>query len=70
MEERVSAQMKKWVCRISGTGRVTSLLMLDAACVVLIVWMSSVVEPRAIWGRPVQEVMVCTATPSNRARRR
>lgn len=61
MDERVSAQTKKCVCFISGAGSVMSLLMLNAACVVLIVWALFGVNPRASRGCPVQDVMDLTA---------
>jgi hypothetical protein len=48
------------VCFVNGPGRVTNLLMLDAACVVLIVWMASDITLLGAWGSP-QEVIVLTA---------
>ena len=64
MDERVSAQTKKCVCFIKDPGRVTSLLISDAACVALTVWMLSDLDPRATGGCPVQDVIVWTARPS------
>jgi len=61
MDERVSAQTKKCVCFIRGAGSVMSLLMLNAACVILIVWVLFGVNPRASGGCSVQGVIDFTA---------
>ncbi len=65
MEERPRAQTKKWVCFTKGPGRVTSLLILEAACVVLVVLVVSDVPLAGAPGSPVQVVIVRTATVSS-----
>ena len=65
MEERPRAQMKKCVCFTKGPGRVTSLLILEAACIVLLVCVVSDVPLAEAPGSPVQVVIVRTARVSS-----
>jgi hypothetical protein len=64
MDERVRAQTKKCLCFTNGPGRVTSLLMVHAAWVVLHVWTVSVLIPIRSWGLVVQDMIVFIARPS------
>jgi hypothetical protein len=61
MDERVRAQMKKWVCFTRGLGSVTSLSVLNAAPVVLSVWILSVIDAGGVAGSGVQDAIVRTA---------
>ena len=65
MEERPRAQTKKCVCFTKGPGRVTSLLILDAACIVLLVWVVSDVPLAGAPGSSVHVVIVRTARVSS-----
>ena len=51
------AQIKKWVCFVSGVGRVTSWVKFEAACSVLIMCILSVLKPKLGGGCPVQDVI-------------
>jgi hypothetical protein len=64
MEERPRAQTKKCVCFTKGPGRVTSLLILEAACIVLVVWVVSDIPLAGAPGSSVQVVIVRTARVS------
>ena len=64
MDERVRAQIKKWVCFTRGPGSVTSLLMLDTASVVLCIWILSVINVDRMTSLGVQDVIIQTTRPS------
>jgi hypothetical protein len=65
MEERPRAQTKKCVCFTKGPGRVTSLLILEAACIVLLVCVVSDIPLIEAPGSPVQVVIVRSARASS-----
>ena len=65
MEERPRAQTKKCVCFTKGPGRVTSLLILEAACIVFLVWVVSDVTLARAPGSSVHVVIVRTARVSS-----
>ena len=64
MDERVRAQTKKCVCFTKGPGRLTSLLIFDAACMVRIVCILSDICATGTLDSSVQDLMVRTVRPS------